>query len=508
MATSLTPGACSRWRGRSSAARSGTSPCSNGARDPARSRAFCPPRPARHRFDRLVLPALLSAALVPRGGMLGAASVALAVDLACDRQRRGRAVEALPRIFRMSSSPTSCCWRSSGSARDPSGALRARRGVYDVATRPAPAVGIDLLTTLTDLLEARDACTRGHRRTLSRATPSEWPGAMHLQDGRGTPRKSEQAASVHDVGKLHTPTGDPRRAPPARARANRGDRNASADNQADMLATVDDPDIADIVAAHRRAPSTAAAIPTVSPGAGSALRLAHHRGRRTRFGSITSDRACRRASTQKKVLDVLLPRERDRQLERRGCHRRLKALRRATFDRGPHVRHGPAPGRGLALQATCAGLCFQLAGASSLLPEPSARAGLLALAAALRQLAGSASRRIDRHAPALEHRAFASRRARSRAHSPSAAERRSCSGRRGPSRTASPTQHEARCDHAARRRLADGRRGAPATGNQAVSTTAPGGPGAAREPAARAADERVCRCAALPQRRRFRRSRL
>ncbi len=432
----------------------------------------------------VVLPALLSAALVPRGGVLRAlASVALAVaaslviasaEAALWKRCRGSQDVVFADLMLWG-------WvRRYRSERR----LARTRALYDVATRAAPAVSIDLLTTLSDLLEARDAYTHGHSQRVARHA-ERIARAMHLQADEVA--KIRTAASVHDVGKLHTPRqilNNPRRLTQGEFEVMK--RHAA--DGADMLATVGDPDIADIVRHHHERIDGSGYPDGL---AGSEIPL----GSRIiavadTFDSITSNRAYRRASTQKKALDVL-SHESDRQLDaaavaafsqRYGARRSIAGL---TFTTALLQRAV------LALQATSAGLGSQLAGASSLLPAIGA-AGLLALTPALHHSPASAHAASTGGAPALT-RAFAV--PTSSLTSPLARRRSSAGHAQGNGALArhSPRSTEDRCDRAARRRLPDSQPGRAGHGRWGGKPdSAPGCPRAARETGpARAADERV-----------------
>ena len=330
----------------------------------------------------VVLPALLSATAVPRGGVLRAlASVALAVAASLAIASAEAALWKRCRGSQDVLFADLMLWgwvRRYRSERR----LARTRALYDVATRAAPAVSIDLLTTLSDLLEARDAYTHGHSQRVARHA-ERIARTMHLQADEVA--KIRTAASVHDVGKLHTPRqilNNPRRLTQGEFEVMK--RHAA--DGADMLASVGDPDIADIVRHHHERIDGSGYPDGL---AGSEIPL----GSRIiavadTFDSITSNRAYRRASTQKKGLDVL-SQEADLQLDaaavaafsqRYSARRPIAGLTFATA----LVQRAVG-----ALLATSAGLASQVAGASSLLPALGA-AGLLALSPALHHSPASA----------------------------------------------------------------------------------------------------------------------
>ena len=257
------------------ARRSDTSP--SRAIEPATQldRALSAARPARHRFDRRAAGPAQRRRLVPRGGVLRAlASVALAVAASLAIASAEAALWKRCRGSQDVLFADLMLWgwvRRYRSERR----LARTRALYDVATRAAPAVSIDLLTTLSDLLEARDAYTHGHSQRVARHA-ERIARTMHLQADEVA--KIRTAASVHDVGKLHTPRqilNNPRRLTQGEFEVMK--RHAA--DGADMLASGRRPRHS----RHRAPPSRAHRRQRLSRRPGrerDPARLAHHRGRR------------------------------------------------------------------------------------------------------------------------------------------------------------------------------------------------------------------------------------
>ena len=247
----------------------------------------------------VLLPAVLAAAIVPRAGTLAAlASVACAVAaslaIACGEAALWkRCPGSRDLVFGdlLLWGWARRCWAERRLAR--------ARSLYDAASRAGPAVSIELLTTLSALLGARDAYTHGHSQRVARHA-ERIARAMRL--GPVQTAKIRTAAAVHDVGKLYTPRAilnNPRRLSEAEFEVMK--RHAT--DGADMLAAVGDPEIAAMVRHHHER-IDGSGYPDRLAGSGDPL------GSRIiavadTFDSITSNRPYRRADKQKRALDVL-----------------------------------------------------------------------------------------------------------------------------------------------------------------------------------------------------------
>ena len=247
----------------------------------------------------VVLPAVLVAAVVPRGSSLlmvastasaVAVSVAIAsVEAALWTRRSGSrdlvfADLMLWRWLRR-------CWTERR--------LAQARALYDSARKAGPAVSIELLEDLSRRLEARDAYTHGHNRRVARHA-ERIARAMHLSAIEIA--KIRTAATVHDVGKIYTPReilNNPGRLT---------DREYAivklhASDGADMLAEVGDPEITAMVRHHHERIDGHGYPDGL---AGSDIPLgARIIAVADTFDAITSSRAYRTAGTHKKALDIL-----------------------------------------------------------------------------------------------------------------------------------------------------------------------------------------------------------
>ena len=175
----------------------------------------------------------------------------------------------------------------------------------------AEAVGVDALTELSELLEARDGYTYGHSQRVTRH-------AEGIARAMGVPEEDvariRTAAALHDVGKLHTP----------REILNKPGRLSEEEfavikrhpgDGADMLAGIGDAEITAMVRHHHER----------LDGAGYPHGLAGEDiplGARIiavadTFDAMTSSRSYRRAGSHKKALDVL-SREAGSQLDARA----------------------------------------------------------------------------------------------------------------------------------------------------------------------------------------------
>ncbi len=320
-------------------------------------------------------PALLAAAIVPRAGLLSAlASVACAVvaslaiasgEAAVWKRCPGSRDLVFGDLLLWGWARR--CWAERRLAR--------ARSLYDAASRAGPAVSIELLGTLSALLETRDAYTHGHSQRVARHA-ERIARAMRLD--RVQTAKIRTAAAVHDVGKLYTPRAilnNPRRLSEAEFEVMK--RHAA--DGADMLAAVGDPEIAAMVRHHHERVD----------GSGYPDRLAGSQiplGSRIiavadTFDSITSSRPYRTADKQKRALDVL---------EREAGHQLDGAAVSAFRDRysprrsvaGLAFAAAALQRLAASLRASSASLGSVAGGAVSLLPAFGA-AGLLALSPAL-----------------------------------------------------------------------------------------------------------------------------
>jgi hypothetical protein len=247
----------------------------------------------------IALPALLVAMTVPRGGvLLIAVSAISAVALSS-------AFAAIGAAF----------WKRRGASRDIVFAdlmlwgwlrrywterrLTRARELYESARKVGARVDIDLLTTLSGLLQARDRPTHGHGQRVARHA-GRIARAMHLSPVEIA--KIRTAAVVHDVGKLHTP----------REILNNPGRLTDAEfavimrhptEGAQMLADAGDPEIAAMVRHHHERLDGHGYPDGL---AGSEIPLgARIIAVADTFDAITSSRAYKSAGTQKKAFEIL-----------------------------------------------------------------------------------------------------------------------------------------------------------------------------------------------------------
>lgn len=242
---------------------------------------------------------MLVTAVVPRGGSLlmaasAASAVAVSVAIASaeaalwKRRRRSRDV-----VFAdlMLWGWLRRCWTERHLAR--------ARDLYDSARKAGPSVSIDLLERLSKLLEARDAYTHGHSQRVARHAECI-ARAMHISPVEIA--KIRTAATVHDVGKLHTP----------REILNNPGRLTDAEfavmkhhpgDGADMLAAVGDPEITAMVRHHHER-IDGRGYPDGLVGSDIPLGARIIAVADT-FDAIISARSYRSAGTHKKALDVL-----------------------------------------------------------------------------------------------------------------------------------------------------------------------------------------------------------
>jgi HD-GYP domain-containing protein (c-di-GMP phosphodiesterase class II) len=247
----------------------------------------------------VVLPAVLVAVVVPRGGSLlmaasAASAVAVSVALAsAEAALWKRRLRSRDLVFAdlMLWGWVRRCWTERR--------LAQARSLYDSASKAGPAVSIELLERLSKLLEARDAYTHGHSRRVARHAELI-ARAMHVSAAEIA--KIRTAAMVHDVGKLYTPRkilNNPGRLTDAEfaiIKRHPGDG-------ADMLAAVGDPAIAAMVRHHHER-MDGHGYPDGLVGSDVPLGARIIAVADT-FDAITSSRSYRSAGTHKKALDIL-----------------------------------------------------------------------------------------------------------------------------------------------------------------------------------------------------------
>jgi hypothetical protein len=177
--------------------------------------------------------------------------------------------------------------------------LTRARELYESARKAGATVDIDLLTTLSGLLQARDRQTHGHGQRVARHA-GRIARAMHLSPVEIA--KIRTAAVVHDVGKLHTP----------REILNNPGRLTDAEfavimrhpaEGAQMLADAGDPELAAMVRHHHERLDGHGYPDGL---AGSEIPLgARIIAVADTFDAITSSRAYKSAGTQKKAFEIL-----------------------------------------------------------------------------------------------------------------------------------------------------------------------------------------------------------
>jgi hypothetical protein len=247
----------------------------------------------------IALPALLVAVIVPRGGvLLIAVSAISAVALSSAFAAAGAAFWKRRRASRdivfadlMLWGWLRRCWTERR--------LTRARELYESARKAGARVDIDLLTTLSGLLQARDRQTHGHGQRVARHA-GRIARAMHLSPVEIA--KIRTAAVVHDVGKLHTP----------REILNNPGRLSDAEfavimrhpaEGAQMLADVGDSEIAAMVRHHHERLDGRGYPDGL---AGSEIPLgARIIAVADTFDAITSSRTYKSAGTQKKAFEIL-----------------------------------------------------------------------------------------------------------------------------------------------------------------------------------------------------------
>jgi hypothetical protein len=247
----------------------------------------------------IVLPAVAAAALVPHGGVLttvlsavGAVVLSLcvaAVGAALWKRRPGARDVVFAELMLWG-------WLRRYRAERH---LSQARELFEAARRAGPRVNIELLLGLSRLLEARDSYLHGHSQRVARHA-ARIGRAMGLSAQEVAMLST--AAEVHDVGKIYTP----------RAILNNPDRLTDEEFDvikqhsacgAEMVSVVGDPEITAMVRHHHERVDG-----TGYPDglAGSAIPLgARIIAVADTFDAITSERAYRRARSQKVALDII-----------------------------------------------------------------------------------------------------------------------------------------------------------------------------------------------------------
>jgi HD-GYP domain-containing protein (c-di-GMP phosphodiesterase class II) len=247
----------------------------------------------------VVAPAVLVATFVPRGSsllMVASTASAVAVSVAI--------ASAEAALWTRRSGPRDLvfadlmlwgwlrrCWTERR--------LVQARALYDSARKAGLTVSIELLEDLSKRLEARDAYTHGHNQRVARHA-ERIARAMHLSPAEIT--KIRTAATVHDVGKIYTPTeilNNPGRLT---------DREYAivklhASDGAEMLAPVVDPEIATMVRHHHERVDghgyPDGLVGSDIPLGARIIAVADT------FDAITSSRPYRPVDTHKRALDLL-----------------------------------------------------------------------------------------------------------------------------------------------------------------------------------------------------------
>ncbi|HUA73594.1 MAG TPA: HD-GYP domain-containing protein [Solirubrobacteraceae bacterium] len=247
----------------------------------------------------IVLPAVVVAALMPRGGVVmtlcsALAGIALSVALAATgaalwkRQPRSRDVVFADLML--------WCWLRRYRTEQ---RLSQARDLFEAARKAGPDVNIELLLGLSRLLEARDAYLHGHSQRVARH-------AVQIARAMGlSPRevaKIRTAAEVHDVGKLYTPR-EILNSPYPLNKEEFEVVKRHAPQGAEMVSVVGDPEITAMVRHHHER-IDGGGYPDGLVGAEIPLGARIIAVADT-FDAITSDRAYRSAGSQKRALDVL-----------------------------------------------------------------------------------------------------------------------------------------------------------------------------------------------------------
>lgn len=247
----------------------------------------------------VVTPALLAALVIPRGGVLetiGAAALAMSGSLLLasvgaalwKRQRRSRDVVFAELML----------WGWARRWLTERRVSRARE-LIEVASATGERVKLERLIGLSRTLQSRDAYLHGHGRRVAHHA-ARIARAMGLSPAEVT--KIRAAAEVHDVGKLYTPRAilnNPQALSDGefavvRLHAGDGARMAGAAGDAEITAIV----------RHHHERIDGGGYPDGLGGSGIPLGARIVAVADT-FDALTSDRAYRRAHSQKEALDVL-----------------------------------------------------------------------------------------------------------------------------------------------------------------------------------------------------------
>ncbi|HEY1688813.1 MAG TPA: HD-GYP domain-containing protein [Solirubrobacteraceae bacterium] len=336
----------------------------------------------------VVVPVLLVAALVPRGGVLSmaiSALVGVAISLAIASieaslwARRPRSRDLLFADL------TLWGWlRRYWAERN----LAATMRLYDANGEASPPVSIELLARLSKLLEARDAYTHGHSQRVARHA-ARIAKSMYLSPAEIA--KIHTAALIHDVGKLYTPRrilNNPGRLTDAEfavIKRHPGDG-------ADMLAAVGDLELAAMVRHHHER-IDGRGYPDGLTGLSIPLGARIIAVADT-FDAITSSRAYRPAGTHQEALEIL-SHESGSQLDAAAvtaflsCYRARRSV--AWFSFAAVVPQRIVAG----LQTASASIGAGAAGITSILPAVGA-AGLLSLSPGLTHDKASAGGGVQR----------------------------------------------------------------------------------------------------------------
>jgi putative nucleotidyltransferase with HDIG domain len=247
----------------------------------------------------IVVPAVLVASFVPKGGpllMLASTASAMAVSVAI-------------------ASAEAALWTRWPGSRDvifvdlmlwgwlrrywTERRLTRTRALYEASRKAGLTVGIELLEDLSKRLEARDVYTHGHNQRVARHA-ERIARAIHLSPSEVA--KIRTAAMVHDVGKIYTPR-EILNNPGRLTEREYAIVKLHASDGADMLAEVGDPEIASLVRHHHERVD-GHGYPDGLLGADIPLGARIIAVADT-FDAITSNRPYRPVGTHKRALDVL-----------------------------------------------------------------------------------------------------------------------------------------------------------------------------------------------------------
>lgn len=247
----------------------------------------------------VIAPVVLVAALVPRGGSLlmvastaSAVSVSIAIastEAALWTRRSGSRDLVFADL--MLWGWLRRCWTERRLAR--------ARALYDSAKKAGLTVSIELLEDLSKRLEARDAYTHGHNQRVARYAECI-ARAMHLSPAEIV--KIRTAATVHDVGKIHTPR-EILNNPGRLTEREYAIVKLHAGDGADMLAAVGDAEITAMVRHHHERVDgngyPDGLVGSDIPLGARIIAVADT------FDAVTSNRPYRPVGTHKRALDIL-----------------------------------------------------------------------------------------------------------------------------------------------------------------------------------------------------------